>query len=130
MTRFFLSGYNFTYQYACRGTMLIGAANLSPFKNLVAGTGAVSWYKLFGARNLSRCRILIACRYACPGTRAITNLSWVQEHLPAGRQESKKCGKPIKHTVRVMVRLYFLALIFSRWHFIVYSTRLIYFFIS
>jgi len=32
-----------------------------------------------GARNLSRCRILIASRCACPGATAITNLSWVQE---------------------------------------------------
>jgi len=32
--------------YACRGTSLIGAANLSPFTNLVASTGAVSRYKL------------------------------------------------------------------------------------
>jgi len=31
------------------------------------------------ARNLSRCRISIACRCACPGARTITNLSWVQE---------------------------------------------------
>jgi hypothetical protein len=27
--------------YACRGTILIGAANLYPVTNLVAGTGAV-----------------------------------------------------------------------------------------
>jgi len=32
--------------YACRGTSLIGAANLSPVTNFVAGTGAVSRYKL------------------------------------------------------------------------------------
>jgi len=32
-----------------------------------------------GARNLSRCRILIAGRCASPGSTAITNLSWVQE---------------------------------------------------
>ena len=32
-----------------------------------------------GARNLSRCRILIACRCACPGAATITKLSWVQE---------------------------------------------------
>ena len=31
---------------ACRGTSLIGAANLSPVTKLVAGTGAVSRYKL------------------------------------------------------------------------------------
>jgi hypothetical protein len=32
--------------YACRGTSFIGAASLSPVTNLVAGTGAVSRYKL------------------------------------------------------------------------------------
>jgi len=33
------------------------------------------------ARNLSRCRILIAGRCASPGVPAITNLSWVQEQM-------------------------------------------------
>ena len=33
--------------YECRGTSLIGAANLSSVTKLVAGTGAVSRYKLF-----------------------------------------------------------------------------------
>jgi len=37
---------NFIEHYACRGTSLIGAANLSPVTKLVAGTGAVSRYKL------------------------------------------------------------------------------------
>jgi len=32
--------------YACRGTSLIGAANLSPVTKLVAGTGAVSRYNV------------------------------------------------------------------------------------
>jgi len=32
----------------------------------------------------------------CPGARAITNLSWVQEL-------SKNRDKPIKHTVRVSI---------------------------
>jgi len=32
-----------------------------------------------GARNLSRCRILIGGRCGCPGARTITNLSRVQE---------------------------------------------------
>ena len=39
-------GTNFYEHYACRGTSLIGAANLSPVTKLVAGTGAVSRYKL------------------------------------------------------------------------------------
>jgi hypothetical protein len=47
-----------------------------------------------GARNLSRCRILIACRCACPGARVFTNLSWVQE-------QSKNRDKQLTHIVRV-----------------------------
>jgi hypothetical protein len=39
-------GTNFIKHYACRGTSLIGAANLSPVTNLVSGTGAVSRYKM------------------------------------------------------------------------------------
>src|SRR4030043_205253 len=39
-------GTNFIEYYACRGTILIGAANLSPVTKLVAGTDAVSRYKL------------------------------------------------------------------------------------
>ena len=40
------NGTNFIEHYACRGTSLIGTANLSPVTKLVAGTGAVSRYKL------------------------------------------------------------------------------------
>ena len=43
---FAVHGTNFIEHYACRGTSLIGAANLSPVTKLVAGTGAVSRYKL------------------------------------------------------------------------------------
>jgi len=39
-------GTKFNEHYACRGTRLIGATNLSPVTKLVAGTGAVSRYKL------------------------------------------------------------------------------------
>jgi hypothetical protein len=45
MAHFLPSGYKFCEHYECRGTSLIGAANLSPFTKLVAGTGAVSRYK-------------------------------------------------------------------------------------
>jgi len=38
-------GTNFVEHYACRGTSLIGATNLSPVINLVGCTGAVSRYK-------------------------------------------------------------------------------------
>ena len=50
MAQFLPSGYKFCELYACRGTSLIGAANLSPVTKLVAGTGAVSRYKLSRSR--------------------------------------------------------------------------------
>jgi hypothetical protein len=43
---FWHPGANFNEHYACRGTSMIGAANLSPVTKLVTGTGAVSRYKL------------------------------------------------------------------------------------
>jgi len=39
-------GTNYAEHYACRGTSLIGAENLSPVTKLVTGTGAVSRYNL------------------------------------------------------------------------------------
>jgi hypothetical protein len=44
MAWFLLSGYKFCELYECRGTMLIGAANLSPVTNLMTGTGAIAVY--------------------------------------------------------------------------------------
>jgi hypothetical protein len=43
---FWPPGTNFFEHYAFRGTKFIGAANLSPVTRLVAGTGAVSRYKV------------------------------------------------------------------------------------
>ena len=66
--------------YECRGTKLISEANLSNcnkcYKMALAQCRGTS---CLGTRILSRCRILIACRCACPGATAIKNLSWVQE---------------------------------------------------
>jgi len=45
-TCFCRPGTNSIEHYVCRGTSLIGAANLSPVTKLVAGTCAVSRYKL------------------------------------------------------------------------------------
>jgi len=91
-------GTNLIEHYACRGTILIGGTNLSPVTNLVTGTGAVSRQKLSRSQKVVKVYwILIACRCACPDARAITNVSWVQEL-------SKNRDKPIKHTVRVMLR--------------------------
>jgi hypothetical protein len=39
-------GTNFIEFWRGRGTILIGAANLSPVTKLVGSIGAVSWYKL------------------------------------------------------------------------------------
>ena len=46
MAHFLPSRYKFCELYECRGTSLIGAANLSPVTKLVVGIGAVSRYKL------------------------------------------------------------------------------------
>jgi hypothetical protein len=40
------SRYNFSKHYACRGTSLIGVSKLSRYRIFIAGTGAVSRYKL------------------------------------------------------------------------------------
>ena len=45
-TCFCRHGTNIIELYSCRGTSLIGAVSLSPVTKLVAGTGAVSRYKL------------------------------------------------------------------------------------
>jgi len=46
MARFFASWHKFSGVYECRVTSLIEARSLSPVTNLMAGTGAVSRYKL------------------------------------------------------------------------------------
>jgi hypothetical protein len=92
-------GTSFVEFWSDRGTIWLGAENLSPVTKLVRSTGAVSRYKL------SRCQktvkvncILITSRCACPGAKTITKLSW-------GQELSKNRDKPIKHTVRVSSRL-------------------------
>jgi hypothetical protein len=50
-TCFCCHGTNFIAYWRDRGTSLIGTANLSPITNLVAGTGAVSRYKLSRRQN-------------------------------------------------------------------------------
>jgi hypothetical protein len=42
MAHFLPSWYKFCELYACRGTILIGAANLSPVTKLGEGTGAIA----------------------------------------------------------------------------------------
>jgi len=47
MAHFLPSRYKICELYECRGTNMIGAANLSPITKLMAGTGAVSRYNLY-----------------------------------------------------------------------------------
>jgi hypothetical protein len=76
-------GTNFIECWRDRGTSLIGAANLSPVTNLVAGTGAVSRYKLSRSQkfitvqdlNWGQMRVPVLSGAKCLGTRTITNLS-------------------------------------------------------
>jgi hypothetical protein len=56
MAHFLPSRYKFFEHYACRVTSMIGAANLSPVTKLVAGTGAVSRYKLSRSQKFVKVR--------------------------------------------------------------------------
>jgi hypothetical protein len=73
-------GTSFIDHYACRGTMLIDETKLSRcnkcYKRALAQCRGTCCP---GAGKLSRCRIIIAGRCACPGARTITKLSWEQE---------------------------------------------------
>jgi hypothetical protein len=69
-------GTNLIEHYECRDTMLIDGQELVPVDEV--GKWAHVQYRgtnCFGARNLSRCRIIITCRCVCPGARTITKLS-------------------------------------------------------
>ena len=98
-------GTKFIEHYECRGTSLIGAANLSPVTNLVAGTGAVSRYKLSRSQksvivqdlNCLQMRALTAVATAKAGVRVQETLRICLEC----RSKSKKCDKQLTHIVRV-----------------------------
>jgi len=88
-------GTNFAEHYACRSTNMNGAANLSPVTKLVAGTGAVSGYKLSRSQkfvtvqdlNCVQMRALAAIASAKAGVRVQRPLQICLE----GRSKSKKC---------------------------------------
>ena len=77
--RFCRPGTNFIEHYACRGTSLIGAGNLSRYKCLLAGTGAVSRYKLSRSQKSVTVQDFDCVQMRVSGCKTITNLSWVQE---------------------------------------------------
>jgi hypothetical protein len=63
-------GTSFIEHYACRGTSLIGVANLSPVIKLLAGTGAVSQYKLSRSQKSVKVQDLNCvqmCVFVCNG---------------------------------------------------------------
>jgi len=75
-TRFCRHGRNLIAYWRDRGTNYVEAANLSPVTNLVAGTGAVSRYKVDRSQKTVKVYwSFVASRCACPGTTTITNLS-------------------------------------------------------
>ena len=51
----------------CRGTSLIGAANLSPVTKLGEGTGAVSRYKLFRSQKIVKVQDLNCVQMSVSG---------------------------------------------------------------
>jgi hypothetical protein len=87
-------GTNFIEHYACRGTSLNGATNLSPVTKLVAGTGAVSRYKVERSQKFITVQDLNSGQMRVSGY--MSNYEFV---LGAGVIKNR--DKLIKHTVRV-----------------------------
>jgi len=95
MAHFLPSGYKFCELYACRGTSLIGAANLSPVTKLEAGTCAVSRY------NVERSQYVIKVHKALLRADARVRVQQPSQICLEGRNISKKCDKQLTHIVRV-----------------------------
>ena len=82
-------GTKYFEHYECRGTSLIGAANLSPGTKLIAGTGAVSRYKL------SRSQKLVTVQdYNCGQVRVSGCNSHYELVLGAGAKVEELVTKP------------------------------------
>ena len=97
MARVFASpGTNFIEHYACRGTSLIEAGKLSRLQNVCWGHWrSVAVQVCLGARKLSRYRIYIAGRCACPDAS-------IHYRICLGcRSKSKNRDKQLTHIVRV-----------------------------
>ena len=78
---------------------MIGAANLSPVKKLVGGTGAVSRYKLSRSQ-----KAITAQDFDCGQMSVSGYMNHYKFVLGAGAIKNR--DKLIKHTVRVMWRCY------------------------
>jgi len=94
---FWHPGTHFYEGYACRGTSLIEAANLSPVTNLVEGTGAVSRYKLSRNRKIVMVQDLNCGQMSVSGYMNHFKFVW-------GAGSIKNRDKLIDPTVRVSLR--------------------------
>jgi hypothetical protein len=94
-TCFCRPGTNFLEHYECRGTSVIEAVNLSPVTKLVAGTGAVSRYKVVS--EAENCQVAVFILWADARVRVHEPL---QIYLEC-RSKSKNRDKQLTHIVRV-----------------------------
>jgi hypothetical protein len=88
MAHFLPSRYKFCELYECRGTRLIGAANLSTVTNLVAGTGAVSRYKLSRSQKFVKVQ-----KFICGQLRVSGCKNHYKFVLSAGAPACRQAGK-------------------------------------
>ena len=94
-------GTNFIEHWRGRGTSLIGAANLSPVTKLVAGTGAVSRYKL------SRSQKFVTVQdFNCVQMR-VSGCNEPLQICLGCRSKSKNRDKQLTHIVRVRRRCFY-----------------------
>jgi len=88
-------GTNFVEHYACRGTGWIEATSLSPVTNWVAGTGAVSRYKLSRSQKAVKVQELNYLQMRVSGCmNSYKFVLWVGA-------KAKMCAKQLTHIVRV-----------------------------
>jgi hypothetical protein len=107
--RFLPSGYKLSSVYECRGTSLIGAANLSPVTKLGEGTGAMSRYKLSRSQKFVKVQDFICGQMRVSGCNghyesvlsAGVKVEERSDEIPPWR--GKKCDKQPTFIVRVMV---------------------------
>jgi len=101
------------------GTSFIGTANISPVTKLVAGTGAVSRYKLSRSQKLVKVQDFNCVQMRVSGCNshykfvlsAGAKVEERSDEIPPWR--GKKCDKPINYTVRVGCSFLFIIVTFS-----------------
>jgi hypothetical protein len=81
---------NFNEHYACRGTSLIGAAKLSLVTKLVAGTGAVSRYKLSRSQKFITVQDLNCGQMRVSGFKMLNKFIWPAEQGVMIKDQKKK----------------------------------------